>query len=100
TLKLAETADGYAAPPLGEARLLVTGPAAKAWVHRARSMHDAVLTGAGTARSDDPLLTVRLPGMEGRQPARIVFDPLASLSPQSRLAMTAGDSPVFVLVGP
>jgi diaminohydroxyphosphoribosylaminopyrimidine deaminase/5-amino-6-(5-phosphoribosylamino)uracil reductase len=100
TLKLAETADGYVAAPAGEPRLLITGPAANSWVHRARAMHDAVLIGAGTARSDDPLLTVRLPGMSERQPARIVFDAHGSLAVESRLVASAGDSPVFILTGP
>ena len=38
-----------------------------------RSLHEAIMIGAGTAREDDPLLTVRLPGVAAR-PLRVVID--------------------------
>jgi diaminohydroxyphosphoribosylaminopyrimidine deaminase/5-amino-6-(5-phosphoribosylamino)uracil reductase len=34
-----------------------------------------VLIGAGTALSDDPQLTCRLPGLEHRSPVRVLIDP-------------------------
>ena len=98
TLKLAETADGFAAAPPGAPRLMITGETANGWTHVARAMHDAVLVGAGTAREDDPLLTVRLPGMTGRQPLRVVFDAQAKLDPAGRLASSSKDAPLLVLV--
>lgn len=100
TLKLAETADGYAAGSPGSPRLLITGDVANSWTHLARATHDAVLVGAGTARADDPLLTVRLPGLDGRRPARIVLDPRATLDPRSRLVATVSAASLTVLVGP
>ena len=39
-----------------------------------RAESDAILIGIGTALADDPELTVRLPGLENRSPARIVLD--------------------------
>jgi diaminohydroxyphosphoribosylaminopyrimidine deaminase/5-amino-6-(5-phosphoribosylamino)uracil reductase len=98
TLKLAETADGFAAAPPGAPRLMITGETANGWTHVARSMHDAVLVGAGTAREDDPLLTVRLRGMGARQPLRVVMDAQAGLDPAGRLAASAGGTPLLVLV--
>ncbi len=97
TLKLAQTADGWASSAPGQPRLLITGAAANAWVHMMRSMHDAVMVGIGTALADDPALTVRLPGMEKRQPARIVIDSGARLDPESRLAASAGETPLIVV---
>lgn len=98
TLKLAQTADGYAAGAAYDPRLRITGPVADAFTHVQRAMHDAIMIGAGTAREDDPLMTVRLPGVDNRRPLRIVLDPKLSLSPRSRLVSTAHDKPLLILV--
>jgi len=99
TLKLAETADGFAAGAEGEPRLAITGEPANGFVHMLRAAHDAILIGSGTALADDPLLTVRLPGLEGRNPLRIVLDTKLRLSPASQLAATAAAVPTLVIAG-
>jgi len=96
TLKLAETADGFAAGDIHDARLMITGQAAKNKVQIMRASHDAIMIGAGTARADDPLLTVRVPGLEGRNPLRIVLDGNLSLPPTSRLVATCSKLPLLV----
>jgi len=100
TLKLAETADGFAAGLPGTERLLITGSAANDFTHYQRATHDAVLVGSGTALADDPSLTVRLQGMEDRKPLRVILDSRLRLSPSSRLAETAKDHPSLVIAAP
>lgn len=69
-LKMAATLDGRTAAPDGTSQW-ITGPDARADVHRLRAESDAVLVGAGTVRCDDPALTVR--AACGRDPRRIVL---------------------------
>jgi diaminohydroxyphosphoribosylaminopyrimidine deaminase/5-amino-6-(5-phosphoribosylamino)uracil reductase len=97
TLKLARTADGYAAGDEHDPRLAITGEAANLRVQIMRSMHDAIMVGAGTARIDDPLLTVRLPRETPVKPLRVVLDARLELSPRSRLATTAHDFPTLAV---
>lgn len=96
TLKLARTADGYAAGDEHDARLVITGEAANLHVQVMRSLHDAIMIGVGTALGDDPLLTVRLPGVEAR-PLRVVLDSRLSLPLRSRLCETAREFPTLVI---
>lgn len=98
TLKLATTLDGRIATASGESRW-ITGPQARAHVHMLRMTHDTVLIGSGTARADDPDLTIRNLGA-ARQPLRIVIDSHLSHAAASRLGQTAGQSPVWLLHGP
>ncbi|MGH8216145.1 MAG: bifunctional diaminohydroxyphosphoribosylaminopyrimidine deaminase/5-amino-6-(5-phosphoribosylamino)uracil reductase RibD, partial [Rhodanobacteraceae bacterium] len=58
-VKLAMSLDGRTALGNGDSKW-ITGEAARADVQRWRARSSAILTGAGTARVDDPRLTVRL----------------------------------------
>jgi diaminohydroxyphosphoribosylaminopyrimidine deaminase/5-amino-6-(5-phosphoribosylamino)uracil reductase len=98
TLKLATSLDGRIASATGASRW-ITGPEARARGHLMRARHDAILVGSGTAKSDDPDLTCRLPGLEGQSPVRVVLDTGLSLSPSSRLAATATDVPTWAIGG-
>ncbi len=95
TLKLATTLDGRIATASGESRW-ITGPQARAYVHTLRLSHDGVLIGSGTARADDPDLTVRDIGAT-HQPVRIVIDSTLSHRPDSRLGATAKKHPVWIV---
>ena len=72
TLKLATSLDGCIALATGESRW-ITGPEARAHAHLERARHEAILVGRGTVAADTPALDVRLPGLEGRSPRRIVL---------------------------
>src|SRR5690625_992256 len=96
TLKLATTLDGRIATRTGESRW-ITGAEARRRVHLMRADHDAIMIGAGTARTDDPLLNVRDLGLGDRRPVRIVTDGSLSISPESRLVRTAREQPLWLL---
>jgi diaminohydroxyphosphoribosylaminopyrimidine deaminase/5-amino-6-(5-phosphoribosylamino)uracil reductase len=97
SLKLAATLDGRIATATGESRW-ITGPRARRWVHGQRASHDAVMVGAGTARSDDPMLTVR--GFGGvPQPVRVVLSRRLDLPLEGHLARTAAEVPVWLCHG-
>ncbi|CDZ56021.1 bifunctional diaminohydroxyphosphoribosylaminopyrimidine deaminase/5-amino-6-(5-phosphoribosylamino)uracil reductase RibD [Neorhizobium galegae] len=98
TLKLAVSADGMLGRR-GE-EVSITGPEARAEVHRLRAEADAILVGIGTVLSDDPELTVRIPGLEKRSPIRIVLDRRLELPLTSKLVQTARDVPVIVVAAP
>lgn len=98
TLKLASSFDGRIATASGESKW-ITGPEARRMVHGQRARHDAVIVGAGTARMDDPSLTVRDFG-ELSQPVRVVVSRLIDLPLMSQLARTAREVPVWICHGP
>jgi diaminohydroxyphosphoribosylaminopyrimidine deaminase / 5-amino-6-(5-phosphoribosylamino)uracil reductase len=99
TLKLAVSADGKAGLA-GRRPAAITGEPVRERVHGCRAMQDAILVGIGTALADDPLLTVRLPGMLQRSPVRVVLDSALRLSPESKLARGAREVPLWILAGP
>ncbi|GAA1749945.1 bifunctional diaminohydroxyphosphoribosylaminopyrimidine deaminase/5-amino-6-(5-phosphoribosylamino)uracil reductase RibD [Agromyces humatus] len=73
-VKWASSLDGRAAAADGTSQW-ITGPAARADVHRRRSRADAIAVGTGTVLADDPALTARDPGGQfyDAQPTPVVF---------------------------
>jgi diaminohydroxyphosphoribosylaminopyrimidine deaminase/5-amino-6-(5-phosphoribosylamino)uracil reductase len=89
-LKAAITLDGKLATAAGDSKW-ISSEASRALVHLWRNELDAVLVGAGTAKADDPLLTVRNI-RNGRNPTRIV---LGSLSPRAKMRREPGETLVL-----
>jgi diaminohydroxyphosphoribosylaminopyrimidine deaminase/5-amino-6-(5-phosphoribosylamino)uracil reductase len=100
-LKLAMSLDGRTAPA-GGAQIWISGEASRADVQSWRARSSAVLTGAGTVRTDNPQLNVRLNyGPWVRQPLRVVLDTMLSCARGSRifdrneaLVFAAADAPL------
>lgn len=98
-LKLATSLDGKIATRSGDSRW-ITSEVARARVQELRHEYDAILVGAGTAKTDDPLLTDRS-GLPRRKPlVRVVLDQILEVSTESKLANTTIDSPVMIFAGP
>lgn len=97
TLKLAATLDGRIATASGESRW-ITGERARTLVHALRARHDAVMIGGGTARADDPLLTVRGMG-DLRQPVRVILSRSLDLPTDGILARSIAEAPLWIVHG-
>jgi diaminohydroxyphosphoribosylaminopyrimidine deaminase/5-amino-6-(5-phosphoribosylamino)uracil reductase len=94
-LKLAVSLDGKIATRTRDSRW-ITGAESRARAHELRHEYDAILVGAGTATTDDPLLLDRS-GLPRRRPlVRVILDEALRLSPHSQLVSTTSDGPVIV----
>lgn len=98
-LKLALSLDARVADARGRSAW-ITGPPARAAVHRMRAAHDAVVVGIGTALADDPLLTVRDAPPPRLPPVRVVLDRRLRLPAGSRLARSVAEAPLWVVCAP
>ena len=94
-LKLAVSLDGKIATRTRDSRW-ITGPESRARAHELRHESDAILVGAGTATTDDPLLIDRSGLARRRSLVRVVLDDAIRLSPNSQLARTTSEGPVIV----
>lgn len=84
TVKWASTLDGRIAAADGSSRW-ITGPLARADVHRRRASVDAIGVGTGTILADDPALTARDgDSLADRQPIPVVFGRTA-IPPEARV---------------
>ena len=88
-LKAAASLDGRIATRTGASRW-ITGPEARALVHRLRAAYPSIMVGIGTALSDDPELTARTDPPAARQPLRVVVDSRARLPRDARMLRAPG----------
>ena len=84
-LKWAQTADGFIAlpPDAGENPLHMSTPVTMCLMHRQRSLCDAIVVGAATARIDNPSLTTRQ--WPGKSPLRVVLSQHLSIPSDLKL---------------
>ena len=85
TWKFAGSIDGRRAAADGSSQW-ITGPVARADVHRRRAASDAIVVGTGTVFADDPRLTARTPEGElaEHQPLRVVVG-MREISPDANV---------------
>ncbi len=94
-LKLAVSLDGKIATSKGDSRW-ITGAEARTRAHELRHQYDAILVGARTVSTDDPLLIDRSALPRRRPLVRVVLDEAVRLSPNSQLTRTTTEAPVIV----
>ena len=97
TLKLATTLDGKIATATGESQW-ITAPEARRMAHILRGRHDAVLAGIGTVMADDPELNCRIQGFRAFPITRVVIDSHLRTPLISKLAKTAKEAPLWLVV--
>jgi len=95
-LKWAMSLDGRTALSNGASQW-ISGPPARAWVHRLRAQCDAVIVGGGTLRADDPLLSSR--GQRSPEPLRVVLSRSLELPERAQLWDTSA-APTLIAHGP
>ena len=110
TLKSGLTLDGQLALPRTHRPLVsskkerrpaawITSVESHAEVHRMRHASDALVTGIGTIRVDDPLLTDRSGLPRRRRLLRVILDSNLSLNLKSRIVQTADDDLLVFTTG-
>jgi diaminohydroxyphosphoribosylaminopyrimidine deaminase/5-amino-6-(5-phosphoribosylamino)uracil reductase len=102
TLKAALSVDGTLGPSSQTGRgapFWLTGPAARGDVQIFRHASDAILTGSGTLRDDDPSLTDRT-GLPRRRPLlRVVLDSALHARASSKIVENIDNDLLFVVAG-
>ncbi len=95
TLKLAQTADGFAGTSDGKP-IAITGDVSFGHTHTARAEADAIMVGVGTVLGDDPKLNVRLPGLEHRAPIRVILDGQLRTPATAFMVRDSGQIPTWI----
>ncbi|MEW6593391.1 MAG: bifunctional diaminohydroxyphosphoribosylaminopyrimidine deaminase/5-amino-6-(5-phosphoribosylamino)uracil reductase RibD [Thermodesulfobacteriota bacterium] len=98
-MKAGMSLDGRIATATGHSNW-ITGEKARHHVHRLRDRVDAILIGSGTAFTDDPSLTTRLPGGRGRDPLRVVLDSSLRLPATAKMLTQESPSRTMIFCGP
>lgn len=83
-LKYAMTLDGKIATQKGESKW-ISNSKSREYVHKLRSIVDAVMVGIGTVIKDDPCLTVRGIKNNAKNPKRIILDTHLKISLNSNV---------------
>ncbi|WP_066639285.1 bifunctional diaminohydroxyphosphoribosylaminopyrimidine deaminase/5-amino-6-(5-phosphoribosylamino)uracil reductase RibD [Desulfolucanica intricata] len=96
-LKTAMSLDGKIATYTGHSKW-ITGPGARNYVHQLRDSYDAILIGIGTLLADNPSLTTRLEGRDGKDPVRIIVDSMARTPPDAKVITQKSEAATIIAV--
>lgn len=93
--KWAQTLDGRIATRTGDSKW-ISSAASRSRVHRLRARVDAIITGLGTVRADDPLLTARDVPRLRRTARRILVDPDLDIPEDAALIKSSPRFPLTI----
>lgn len=96
TVKFAQTLDGRIATTTGHSRW-ISGEKSRRFAHKLRSLHDAILVGAGTVLHDDPDLTTR--HVKGRSPLRVILDPALETPLTAKVLQNQDKAKTLIVTG-
>lgn len=97
-LKNAVTLDGRTATRDGDSKW-ITNPLSRRFVHMLRHEVDAIMVGIGTVRADNPSLTTRVEGFNGKDPIRIILDTHLSIPEDANLLQLESNSDTVMICG-
>ncbi|MEM8844255.1 MAG: bifunctional diaminohydroxyphosphoribosylaminopyrimidine deaminase/5-amino-6-(5-phosphoribosylamino)uracil reductase RibD, partial [Pseudomonadota bacterium] len=95
TVKTATSLDGMTALNNGKSKW-ITSDLARLDVHHLRAKHDAIMTGIGTVKADDPSLNVRLnEDIEFTHPIRVIIDTNLEMPIDAKMLSLTGKTLIF-----
>ncbi len=94
-LKTAMTLDGKIATYTGDSKW-ITNEESRRYVHELRHQVAAIMVGIGTVMTDNPMLTARLEGKEGKSPIRIIVDTKARIPLNSKVLQCNSDQKTII----
>ncbi|TYQ16080.1 UNVERIFIED_CONTAM: diaminohydroxyphosphoribosylaminopyrimidine deaminase/5-amino-6-(5-phosphoribosylamino)uracil reductase [Acetivibrio alkalicellulosi] len=94
-MKTAMTLDGKIASYKGDSKW-ITGKEARHHVHRVRDRVCAIMVGLNTILKDNPLLTTRIDGEEGKDPIRIIVDSRGTIPENSNVINCDSKAPTIL----
>lgn len=89
-MKNAVTLDGKIATESNDSKW-ITGEKSREEVHKLRNEVDAIITGIGTIKADNPFFNVRLENVKKNNPVRIILDSELEISLESNIVQTASE---------
>ncbi len=96
-IKVAMSLDGKIGTMTGESHW-ITGEKSRQFVHRLRDQSDVILVGIETVLKDNPRLTTRVEGSEGKDPVRVIVDSSARLPLDARVVETSSSARTILAV--
>jgi diaminohydroxyphosphoribosylaminopyrimidine deaminase / 5-amino-6-(5-phosphoribosylamino)uracil reductase len=94
-MKAAMTVDGKTATVCGDSKW-ISGKCSREYVHHMRDRMASVMVGIDTVLEDNPLLTTRLEGREGKDPVRIVADSKGRIPVNSNIIKTKSSAGIVL----
>ena len=100
TVKMATSLDGAIALHNGQSKW-ITSEQARQDVHYLRARHDAIMTGIGTLKADDPSLNVRFKEAQPvTQPLRVLIDADLQTPASAKMLSLEGKTLIFTSASP